>query len=284
MAAPGPMARRIAGARSLLFVPGDRPERFDPARASGADLVIVDLEDAVAPPNKPAARGHVATLAQTGAEFVVRINHPRSPVGRADLTMLAASCPPGAVGVMIPKAEDADTLRAVQAELGTSVCLVPLVETAAGVKRAAALCAVPEVVRLAFGHLDLCAELGIDPDRRDLLVPARFALVAASAEHGLAPPIDGVCAVVGDAAAIEADTRESVAGGFTGRLAIHPLQVSPIHEALRPSEDAVAWASRILVATAAHAVTVVDGQMVDRPVLLRARAILMRAGAGDPGS
>lgn len=126
--------------------------------------------------------------------------------------------------------------------------------------------------------------LGIDPDRRDLLVPARFALVAASAEHGLAPPIDGVCAVVGDAAAIEADTRESVAGGFTGRLAIHPLQVSPIHEALRPSEDAVAWASRILVATAAHAVTVVDGQMVDRPVLLRARAILMRAGAGDPGS
>jgi citrate lyase subunit beta/citryl-CoA lyase len=278
------LARRIAAARSMLFVPGDRPERFDRALASGADLVVVDLEDAVVAHNKPEARAHVASLARTGTEFVVRINDPRSPTGRADLAMLTETSTPIVptaltVGVMIPKAEDAHTLRAVRAALGSSACLVPLVETAAGIRRVSTLAAVPGVVRLAFGHLDLCAELGIDPNRRDLLVAARFALVAASAEQGLAPPIDGLCAAARDAAAVLAETRESVQGGFGGRLAIHPLQVEPIHKALRPDEADLAWARRILAA--GDAVTLVEGQMVDRPVALRAQTVLRRAGV-DP--
>jgi citrate lyase subunit beta/citryl-CoA lyase len=150
-------------------------------------------------------------LARTTTSFVVRINDPRGPAGRADLAMLAAAAAPTSftVAVMIPKAEDADTLRAARDELGGAAHLVPLVETALGIRRVATLAAVPGVVRLAFGHLDLCAELGIDPDRRDLLVAARFALVAASAEHGLAPPIDGVCAAAWDAPVVLADTRES---------------------------------------------------------------------------
>ena len=120
--------------------------------------------------------------------------------------------------------------------------------------------------------------LGIDPDRRDLLTSARFAVVAASATHGLAAPVDGVCTSLRDDHAVAADTRESVAAGFAGRLAVHPGQVAPIHNAVQPELQELDWARRVLVASEGRAAALVDGAMVDRPVRLRARALLARAG------
>jgi citrate lyase subunit beta/citryl-CoA lyase len=178
---------------------------------------------------------------------------------------------------MVPKAEDAETIRYVQEVLGSDAPILPLVETAVGVLGAAALAATPGVTRLVFGHLDLCAELSLDPDDLIRLAPARFALVAASAAAGLPAPVDGVSTEVRDAEQIIDQARQSLAGGFTGKLCIHPAQVPLVHQALAPGDDELVWARTVLDTTAEHEVTLVDGRMVDRPVYLRARSIVARA-------
>jgi citrate lyase subunit beta/citryl-CoA lyase len=264
-------------ARSFLFVPGDRPGRFERALSSGSDVVVVDLEDAVAPAAKEAALNHVLELLTRSAKVVVRINDPRTARGAADLDGLATAGIP--VAVMVPKAEDADTITRVRRVLGTDVPVLPLVETAAGVLRVVALADTPGVTRLVFGHLDLCAELSLGPDDLVRLAPARFALVAASAAAGLPAPVDGVCTEVRDGDRILTEARQSVDGGFTGKLCIHPDQVPFVHQALAPGMDELAWARKVLETTTENGVELVDGRMVDRPVYLRARSIVDRAGA-----
>lgn len=264
----------IAGAaRTWLFVPGDRPERFAKAAAAGPDVVVVDLEDAVAPAHKDAARAHVTDwLPRAGVTVAVRINAAGTTWHDADLAALAALDGPSLA--VLPKADSPETVAAVMAALPDGSAVVALVETALGVARAIDLARSPGVVRLAFGSYDLAAELGVDPDHAPALAPARGNLVLASAVGGLAGPIDGVTGDVRDHERLTADVTAAAALGFAGKLCIHPDQVAPAAAALAPSPDEVAWAERVLAAATEDGVALVDGRMVDAPVVARARRIV----------
>ncbi|MGH3349587.1 MAG: HpcH/HpaI aldolase/citrate lyase family protein [Nocardioides sp.] len=264
----------IAGtARTWLFVPGDRPERFAKAAAAGPDVVVLDLEDAVAPAHKDDARAHVTDwLPRAGVAVAVRINAAGTAWHDADVTALAALDGPSLV--VLPKADSPETVAAVLAALPDGSAVVALVETALGVARAVDLAGSPGVVRLAFGSFDLAAELGVDPDHAPALAPARGTLVLASAVGGLAGPIDGVTGDVRDHERLSADVTAAAALGFAGKLCIHPGQVAPAAAALAPTPDEVAWAERVLAAATEDGVALVDGRMVDAPVVARARRIV----------
>lgn len=188
-------ALNAAGARSLLFVPATRPERIGKALAAGADITIIDLEDAVAPEDKDAARGALAGVAHRAA---VRINACGTPWFDADLAACGAARVPL---ILLPKAEQPAHVQRVRDVLGDSA-VIAIVETAAGFEGIGAVARSPGVVRLAFGSLDLQAELGID-DAGEPLHYFRSKLVLASRLGGLGAPIDGVCTALDDAAALD---------------------------------------------------------------------------------
>ncbi|MDT0492194.1 CoA ester lyase [Streptomyces griseus] len=259
---------RLETARSLLFVPGDRPDRFDKAVATGADVVILDLEDAVAVPDKGRARGHVAAWLGAGHHAMVRINAPGTPWCDEDLAMAAGF----GVPVMVPKAEDPVVLAELGVRAGGASPLVPLVETAAGIERAVEVCAAPGVVRVALGNADLAGQLGVAHDDHLALAYARSRLVSASAATGRCAPVDGVTTSVRDLDVLAADIAHGRRLGFTGKLCIHPAQVAVVAERFAPTASEREWARTVLAA--GDSVTVVDGHMVDKPLLERARRIL----------
>jgi citrate lyase subunit beta/citryl-CoA lyase len=203
-----------ASPRSYLFVPADRPERYAKALASGADVVIVDLEDAVAASAKNGARASLAAwLDGGGAGVAVRINDAASPSFAADLALVARA---GVAAVVVPKAEHADDLARIRAAAPRAT-LLPLIETAAGVDRVREIARVPGVTRLAFGSIDLALDLGIaeSGDGNELLL-FRSQIVLASRLAGLDAPVDGVTTAIDDAVAIEADTRRAARLGVGG--------------------------------------------------------------------
>jgi citrate lyase subunit beta/citryl-CoA lyase len=267
------LATGIGAARTLLFVPGDRPQRFAKAAAAGADGILLDLEDAVAAADKAAARDHVRRWLASGAVGAVRINAAGTPWHHDDLALVAEyGCP-----VMVPKAAP-ETLPDVVATLPDGTPVLPLIETAAGIQRAAEICAVDGVVRPAFGSVDLAAELGVAHDDQLALAAARSLLVLGAAAAGVAAPIDGVCTSIDDEGALIDELRHGRRLGMGGKLCIHPRQIEPIHRALAPTEDDLNRARRVVDAASAGSAVQVDGQMVDKPVLDRARALLARAG------
>jgi citrate lyase subunit beta/citryl-CoA lyase len=250
----------LAAARTFLFVPGDRPDRFAKAAGSRADAIILDLEDAVADERKDIARQAVANFLRKSPHAVVRINAAGTTWHNDDVAMISEfDC-----AVMIPKSEEPFHARQP---------VIPLIETAAGILNAAAICR--GNVRPAFGSIDLAAQLGVDPNDREALATARSTLVLAAAAVGTAAPIDGVTTALRDDSALTDDVRYARRMGFSGKLCIHPSQISPAHEALAPSDDAIAWAERVLGASRSG-VAAVDGTMVDKPVIARARHILTR--------
>ena len=261
--------------RSLLFVPGSRPERFDKALDSGASAVIVDLEDAVAPPDKNAARAALAAWLQPHHAVIVRINSADTAWFADDLALCGA---PGVAGVMLPKAESAATLAAVSA--AGARALLPLVESAAGLAALDELSRAPGVWRLAFGSIDLQVDLGLRDATEEELLPFRLQLVLASRLAGIGAPVDGVSTAIDDEERLRIDVQRARRLGFGGKLCIHPKQVGPVNRWLAPSEGDQAWARRVRAAAAAAggAAVAVDGKMVDKPVLLRAEAILREAG------
>jgi len=268
-------------ARSYLFVPGDRPERFDKALASGAHAVILDLEDAVTPERKVQAREAVAKwLAQASARVLVRVNPEGSPWHEDDCELLR-DCERLA-GVMVPKAEDPTSVGRLARHLGDGQELIPLVETVAGHFEAAALARIPRVSRLAFGSFDFMADSGIQADGEELDA-VRTNLVLVSRHAGLRAPIDGVSAAIDDAAQLESDVRRSRRFGMGAKLCIHPRQVPIVHAGFVPRPEEVDWARRVLAALASGPMgaVAVDGKLVDRPVALRAEAILAEATASS---
>ncbi|WP_306361779.1 CoA ester lyase [Nocardia sp. CC227C] len=283
------LATRIRVASTLLFVPADRPERFAKAAAANPGLVVLDLEDAVAPDAKAAAREHAVAWIEAGNECAVRINAAGTDWHADDLAALA----PLRCAVVLPKSDIGniegviDALTEARASapyrpkaVSSRPLLIALIETAAGVLRSAAVAATPGVDRLAVGTFDLAAEIGVDPTDREALAGTRQALVLASAAAGLPGPIDGVTGAVDDADLVEDDARYSKRLGFTGKLCIHPRQLHPVATAFRPTEAEQAWARKILAAiTDTSGVVVVDGAMVDKPVLDRARRILAQLDA-----
>ena len=261
--------------RSYLFVPGDRPERFAKAQASGAGLVVIDLEDAVAPSNKDAARAAIAAHGPVAAgSFAVRINAADTPWFDQDLALCREV---GAAAVMIPKAESVESL-AHAARRVPGAALLPLVETARGIAGAQQLAAGPEVQRLVFGSIDFQLDAGIEGDGEELLY-FRSQLVLASALARIAAPVDGVCTALDDLEQVGAQTRRARRLGFGAKLCIHPRQVPVVNEAFAPTTAQLEWARRVLAgAEAARGGAVrVDGKMIDRPVILQAQALLAAA-------
>lgn len=260
--------------RSFLFVPGNRPERFDKACKAGAHAVIVDLEDAVAPGDKAAARDAVRAWLAGGGSAWLRINGPESEWFATDLALVASN---GVAGVMLPKAEDAAAIRELRRHAGATR-IVPLIESALGLWRADALAAEEGVERLAFGSVDFQLDAGIEGDGDELLY-ARSRLVLASRVAGRLPPVDGVTLAIDDEAALAADVRRARMLGFGGKLCIHPRQVAGVNAGFAVGANEIAWARRVLEAAQGSADNAVrlDGKLIDRPVIERARALLAQA-------
>lgn len=264
-------------------MPADRPERIGKALHSGAHAVIVDLEDAVAPAAKAAARDALANWLDgpEAAPVMVRVNAVATPWHADDVRLCAH---PRVQGLMLPKAEAAPplaalaTLAALAAQPAPQRALLPLIESAAGFEALREVARAPGVTRLVFGSLDFQADLGIEGDD-DALLFFRSQIVLASRLAGLAAPVDGVSTALDDEAALAADTARARRLGFGAKLCIHPRQVAVVNAGLAPAEAELAWARRVLAAAQASggAAVAVDGKMVDAPVLLRARRLLEAA-------
>jgi citrate lyase subunit beta/citryl-CoA lyase len=261
-----------------LFVPGNRPERFAKALASGADAVIIDLEDAVPLDAKDAARAALVKAwpdfdSDQRARLLVRVNPASTPWHQADLVALGSL--PGLGALMLPKAENPQQLEHAFRTCGVPV--LPLIESAEGVGQMEPIARAPGVLRLGLGHIDLQADLRIicGPDEAEL-APVRLAMVVASRRAGLPAPVDGVTTATTDADVLARDAQRSRRFGFGAKLCIHPAQVAGVHQALAPTEAECAWAKRVLAAEEqVHGGAFsVDGKMVDPPVLLLARQIL----------
>ena len=271
-------------ARSYLFVPADRAERFDKALASAADRVVIDLEDAVAPEHKAlgraafAARLARATAAER-ARLVVRINDEHSAWFDDDLALLRELRELRPAEVMVPKAERADSLARLRAAC-PGIAVLALVESARGVLAAEALAAAEGVQRLVFGSIDFALDMDLSGDALGFdHAAARLALASRAA--GIAAPVAGVTVAIDDEALLRAELARARAHGFSAKLCIHPRQVAVVHDALRPSATELDWARRVVAASqaASGAAVQLDGRMVDKPVLLRAQALLARAAS-----
>ena len=275
-------ASALTLARSFLFVPANRPERYAKALASGAGAVIIDLEDAIGPDQKPAARTQLEEafahlpLADR-ARVVVRINAAGTAWHADDLALVGKLAHLGLAGVVLPKAESPDQLAHLAASVGQACALLPIIETATGLVAIDDIARSPQVARLLFGNLDFQADLGMscDPDEAELQ-PVRLALVVASRRAGLATAVDGVTPGTGDLAQVQADAERSRRSGLGARLCIHPQQVPVVNAALGPTAAEIDWANRVLEQSSrtGGSVFTLDGRMVDEPVLRKARHVL----------
>ena len=254
--------------RSYLFVPGNRPDRYAKACATRADAVIVDLEDAVAPAEKRAARDSLVAWLSHARPVVVRINAADSEWFGDDLR----ACANEAVSaIVLPKAERAEDIMRIAAVCGTRPVL-PLVETARGVWDVLSVARAPNVRALLFGSLDFQSDLHASDD--DLLY-ARSRLVLASRVAGIDAPIDGITQSVDDTELLRRDCQRARQLGFGGKLCIHPKQVDAVNRGYAPRDADRAWAERVLARLAENpkGAFAVDGKLVDKPVIDRAKRI-----------
>ncbi|EJN07622.1 CoA ester lyase [Herbaspirillum sp. YR522] len=261
---------------AYLFVPASRPERYSKAVDAAASAVVVDLEDAVAPDDKDAARASLQQWLDPLHPVIVRINADGSDWFGQDLQLLSH---PGVAAVMLPKAEDC---AAIDRVAGSGRPVIALIETARGIAHARQIAQRAGVSRLAFGSIDLQVDLGIGGDREELHF-ARSELVLASRLAELPPPIDGVTTAIDDPEQLRRDADLARRFGFGAKLCIHPRQLAVVNAAFAPSSEQLAWARNVLdaIGHSGGGAVSVDGKMVDRPVLLLARRILESAGEAD---
>jgi (S)-citramalyl-CoA lyase len=265
--------------RTALFVPASRPERIPKALAVGADAVIVDLEDAVQEGLKIEARANLDAFLSSNpdARLLVRINAPEHAEHAADIELCSRHA--GVIGVLLPKVECAAQVARVAT---CSKPVWPIIESAAGLLELPSIARANGVERLSFGALDLGLDLGLSSGStaaERILDQARYALLLHSRTAALAAPLDSVFPAIEDHDGLARTARDARDMGFDGLLCIHPKQVAVVHDALRPAVAELAWARRVMTAASSGAgVFVVDGQMVDAPVLGRARLLLQRAG------
>lgn len=254
-----------------LYVPGNRPDRFDKAVATGADLVILDLEDAVPPADKAMAREAVTTwLATADVACVLQVR-----VASAD--DLAALRGRSGFEVRLPKVESSTQVDEVVRTL-PGVPVTALLESAYGVEHAAEIAAHPAVTRLGLGESDLASELGTRSDA--VLDHARIRLLYAARAAGLPAPMLSVYPAIRDLDGLRADTERGRALGWFGRVAVHPAQLPVIAEVFAPSAEEQAWAEEVLAAVRDGGVaTLSNGEMADPAMVGRAKAIVARRPA-----
>lgn len=261
--------------RSLLFVPGSRPERFEKALAAGADLVCIDLEDAVLPQDKDTARKAVLACVQATKKLCVRINPVNTPEGEKDLQSFAnQQCAPDVV--MLAKCESAaDVLHAKQVINQENVKFIPLIETITGLENAYQIAsACEQVENIMFGGADMAAELRCEFSYEPLLfVRSQLVFAAAKANVGL---IDVPFVDIKNEAGLLDETGKVKALGFSGKAAIHPGQIAAIHQTFMPSEEQIAYAKSVMAVVDGPdaGVVVVNSRMVDRPIILACQRIL----------
>ncbi|WP_408958355.1 HpcH/HpaI aldolase/citrate lyase family protein [Natrinema sp. 74] len=280
--------------RSVLFTPGDRPEMCRKAPEAGADVIIFDLEDAVAPQSKGEARGAVRDVLSEpdfdpDCEVCVRVN--AADDGRADdlETLFADGVPDALESLMLPKVGSADDVRDLASDLeaaGSSLPILALLENAAGILAAPEIAAVPATDAVVFGAEDLAADIGATrtADGTEVLYARERVVLAAAAADCAA--IDTIVSDFEDETALREDAEFAVELGYDGKLAIHPAQVGPINEAFTPSADDREWAERVLAAkreadAEGRGVFAVDGEMIDAPLIARAERIRDRADAAS---
>lgn len=256
--------------QSLLFVPGNRPERFEKALASGADLVVIDLEDAVGPADKESAR--TAAIAALGdPRLGIRINGLRTKQGLADLLALVGT---GVPYIMIPMVEAAAEIDIAHAILGPDVGLLPLIETVKGVGVAQAIAASPGIAGVMLGGADLSGELGVAMSW-DALYAARSAIVMACAAARV-PSVDVPWLDLDNLDGLATEVARVKAMGFTAKSVVHPKHVAVVHACLRPTAAEIAEAreAESIYAAAGESAVRWNGQMLEAPVMARYRRIL----------
>jgi len=259
-------------ARTYLFVPGDRPDRFAKALTSGADMVIIDLEDAVAPTNKEQARQSVANYSFAAHSICLRINGTATAWYADDQKLCAL---PGVNSVMLPKVESASQVQRLAASVPAAIPILPFIETAQGYWHIQEIAAVNRVQRLVFGTLDFLLDLGMSATG-DELNSVRLQMVIASRVAGIAPPVDGVTQDIKDLEGLKSDSLRARRLGFGGKTCIHPSQIEIVNTCFSYTEAELTWARKVVDAAAAArgAVISLDGKMIDRPVIERARVML----------
>lgn len=281
--------------RSLLFVPASDEKRLAAVHTRGADAVILDLEDGVAPEAKAAARAalpaHIADLAAKDCEVLVRINGP----WRLALADLEAAVRADVRALLVPKVESAARLAAISEIIGEleaerdldvgALGLVALIETPAALSALAEIAAVPRVVGLALGSEDFSLTLGVPPSRESLDLPCKMVALAAAGRGLAALALPGTIAEFRDLAAYEASVKAARAVGATGAVCIHPAQVPVLNTGFSPTEAEHAWARAVLAAWDAperggRGVVAMAGAMIDLPVVERARRLLAAAALG----
>lgn len=255
-----------------LFLPATRLDRLDRACGSNADAVLIDLEDAVAPADKDAARHELQSALRAGQlPLILRINGVATQWHDADVEA-CRGLPIQAI--MLAKAETAADCQAVARRSGKPV--IALIETALGIANAKEIASGSD--RLAFGSIDYAADMGMAHVEHALLY-ARSILVHAARLAGQGAPFDGVTADLHDAERIIADSRHACDLGFGGKLLIHPAQVAPARRGFAPSAQEISWAERVLAASKSQGGAIqLDGAMIDAPVVKRAESIMKRAG------
>lgn len=287
-----PAARPL---RSFLFAPGNHDRRVEKALSLDADAVILDLEDAVATAEKPAARGAVAaalTRPRSGLLYV-RVNAVDTEFCYGDFV---ATVRPGLDGIILPKTESAAGLATIdwllaqlERERGLpsgAIDLIPIVETARGLRQIdAILAAGSRVRRIAFGAGDFTLDTNMIWSRGETeLAPARAAIVAASRAAGIEAPLDTVWVDLADGDGLEASARTALASGFQGKMCIHPSQIPVVNRVFTPGAAETAFAERVVAAFAAaeaagSAAVQLDGKFIDYPIVYRARRVLETVAA-----
>jgi (S)-citramalyl-CoA lyase len=272
--------------RSWLFTPATRPKRFGNAASAGADVLILDLEDSVAPADKDRARaaalGYLASAGPGRPALALRMNAAQTGAGAADLrALLDSGTAPDFL--ILPKAESADQLKTLDRLLtaaGKTASLVAQIESAHGLAAADEIAAAtPRLAGLMFGAADMAADLGADTAWEPLLY-SRSALIAACARSQVLA-IDAPFFDLRDGEGLEQEVARSVALGFAAKCAVHPAQIGPINSALTPTSQAIAEA-RAILAENAKGVGAVNGRMVDEAIARKARRVLAAADALFP--
>ena len=278
--------------RSVMFTPGDRPEMLRKAPDAGADVVVFDLEDAVAPERKAEAREAVHDVLADPAfdpdcEVCLRVN-PTGVAADDDLHAVADAAST-LDSVMLPKTASADDVRTLTRLLDEHDCDLPvlaLVETARGVLNAAEIAAADATDALVFGAEDLSADVGATrtADGTEVLYAREHVVLAASAAD--VDAIDTVYTDIEDRDGLREETEFAIELGYDGKMAIHPAQVAPVNEAFTPAPERVEWAERVLAAkreadAEGRGVFRVDGEMVDAPLVEQARRVMAYARAAE---
>ena len=253
-----------------LFVPGTRSDRFEQAIQSGADTIIIDLEDSVSQSQKQVARENLLGFDKQGCNLFVRVNDLDSPFVRDDLACLE-KC--GEVGIMLSKSEDPHTITQWLEQHSVTRQILCLIETVKGFAKISALMQHENVIGCAFGHFDFSTDLGCDADI-SLLAPYRADLVLQSKLHGKAAPLDCVTADISQIDQLELDCVDAKRRGFGGKLLIHPSQVKPAQSIFLPSKDDYEKAKELVAVTASQAVIQFEGRMIDKPILKKAEQLI----------